>query len=66
MRYAGCRVPARILGGTADFVVNNATQGRVAAALMPQATFQWIDNMGHMLHHFAQDAIVEAALSLDT
>lgn len=65
-RYAGCRVPARILGGTADIVVNNATQGRIAAALMPQATFHWMANMGHMLHHFVQDAIVEAVLSLDT
>ncbi len=65
-RYAGCRVPARLLGGTADIVVNNATQGCIAAALMPEATFVWIGNMGHMLHHFAQDAIVEAVLSLES
>ncbi len=62
--YAGCRVPTRILGGTADIVVNNAMQGRLAAALMPDATFTWIDGIGHMLHHFAQGEIVEAVRSL--
>ena len=64
-RYVGCRVPTRILGGTADIVVNNATQGNIAAALMPEATFTWLGSMGHMLHHFAQDAIIEAVRSLD-
>lgn len=63
MRYAGCHVPTRILGGTADIVVNNATQGAIAAALIPEATFTWQVGMGHMLHHFAQDAIIEAVRS---
>ena len=60
-RYGSCRVPARILGGTADIVVNNALQGQVAAALMPEGSFRWIVGVGHMSHHFEQAAIVEAA-----
>lgn len=63
-QFAACRVPTRFLGGTADIVVNNAMQGRIAATLMPEASFAWITGAGHMLHHFAQAEILEAALSL--
>ncbi len=64
-QFTACRVPTRFLGGTADIVVNNAMQGRIAAALMPEASFAWMAGAGHMLHHFAQAEILEAALSLD-
>lgn len=64
LHYASCQVPARFLGGTADLVVNNAIQGQLAAAMMPAATFTWVAGIGHMLHHFAQDRIVEAVRSL--
>ena len=63
MSLAGCRVPTRILGGTADIVVNNATQGRVAATLMPDASFTWLPGSGHMLHHHAGDLIRDAAVA---
>lgn len=56
--YPTCRVPVRILGGTADIVVNNALHGAVASALMPGARFAWLRGTGHMLHHFHQDRIV--------
>lgn len=56
--YVTCRVPVRILGGTADIVVNNALHGATAAALMPGARFQWLQGIGHMLHHFCQDRVV--------
>ena len=58
--YATCRVPVRILGGTADLVVNNAFHGRSAAALMPLARFDWVQGAGHMLHHVRPDAVVAA------
>ena len=64
MAYSSCRVPARFLGGTVDTVVNNATQGLVAARLMPDASFDWLHGMGHMLHHFLPDKVVTAALTL--
>ena len=64
MAYPSCQVPARFLGGTTDAVVNNAGQGNVAARLMPNATFEWLHGMGHMLHHFQQDRIATAALTL--
>ena len=63
-RFHSCQVPTRFLGGTADIVVNNAVQGRIASTLMPEATFAWINGAGHMLHHFARAEILEAALSL--
>ena len=63
MALAGCRVPTRILGGTADLVVNNAAQGRVAAALIPGASFTWMPGLGHMLHHLGGGTIRDAALA---
>lgn len=56
--YPTCRVPVRILGGTADIVVNNALHGFMAAALMPDARFAWLQGTGHMLHHFHPDRVV--------
>ena len=63
-QFHACQVPTRFLGGTADIVVNNAVQGRIVATLMPEASFAWVTGSGHMLHHFAQASIVEAAVSL--
>jgi len=62
--YPTCRVPTHFLCGTADVVVNNAAQARPTAALMPEATFSWLPGLGHMIHHFAVDEIVEAAVAL--
>lgn len=62
MSLAGCRVPTRILGGSADLVVNNAAQGQVAAMMMPNARFTWQPGLGHMLHHIAAGTIRDAAL----
>ena len=64
MAYPSCKVPARFLAGTADTVVNNATQGLIAASLMPNAAFKWFNGMGHMLHHSRADDVVTATLSL--
>ena len=57
MAYGTCTVPVRILGGTADLVVNNALHGGLAARMMPGAGFDWVPGAGHMLHHFHQDIV---------
>jgi pimeloyl-ACP methyl ester carboxylesterase len=62
--YATCRVPVRILGGSADLVVNNALHGAGAAALIPGARFDWLPGTGHMLHHFHQERVAAAVEAL--
>lgn len=64
LAYGACPVPVRILGGTADLVINNALHGFLAAQMMPDAHFTWLPGAGHMLHHFAQEKVVEAVHSL--
>lgn len=59
--YRACRAPTRILGGSADLVVNNRLHGALVSAIMPAAHFTLLAGMGHMLHHFAP-AAVEAAI----
>ena len=58
--YGRCRVPVAILGGTHDIVVNNATNGLLAAAAIPGGIFRWVPGTGHMIHHFHQDLVGEA------
>ncbi|KQP10800.1 alpha/beta hydrolase [Methylobacterium sp. Leaf99] len=62
--YRTCAVPVRILGGTADLVVNNALQGALAALAMPGGRFDWVPGAGHMLHHFRQDLVSAAVADL--
>ena len=64
LAYPSCRVPVRVLGGTGDLVVNNALQGFLAAQMMPGARFEWVPGVGHMLHHFEQDAVIKATSGL--
>ena len=61
---AARQVPVRFLGGTADLVINNALNGQLAASLLPEARFTWFAGLGHMLHHFAVDEVVAAALEV--
>ncbi len=58
--YRTCRTPVRILGGDADLVINNAPHGAALAQILPHGGFESLAGMGHMLHHFAQDDVVEA------
>jgi pimeloyl-ACP methyl ester carboxylesterase len=62
--YASCTVPTRILGGTADLVVNNAVNGCRAAMLLPAGTFHWLPGVGHMLHHAEPGAVIAAVRGL--
>ncbi|MHC1999389.1 alpha/beta fold hydrolase [Methylobacterium sp. CM6241] len=63
--YATCRVPVAILCGSADIVTNPLVHGRQAARLIPGATFRWLHGLGHMLHHFEVDAVMDAALDIE-
>jgi pimeloyl-ACP methyl ester carboxylesterase len=58
-RYAFCDVPTMVLTGDRDCVVNPA-HGRLLAALLPNGSHQSLHGIGHMLHHFAKPAVVEA------
>jgi pimeloyl-ACP methyl ester carboxylesterase len=49
--YPTCRVPIRVLGGSADIVVNHAMQGRLLSRIMPDCTFELVHGVGHMLQH---------------
>ncbi|HEY8572233.1 alpha/beta hydrolase [Phenylobacterium sp.] len=64
MMYGACSVPVRIFGGDRDLVVNNALHGRLAASLIPDGHYASLPGLGHMLHHFAQEPIVEAVRGL--
>lgn len=52
-----CPTPVRILGGDRDAVVHNGSNGRMLAAIMPNAEFIDLPGMGHMAHHFAGERI---------
>jgi pimeloyl-ACP methyl ester carboxylesterase len=62
--YPACGVPVRILGGSADIVVNNAAHGRMLSLMLPDGRFEAIEGMGHMLHHFAQPRIAATVRDL--
>ena len=64
MAYPTCRTPVRILGGGADLVVNNTLHGAALARTLPMGRFELLPGVGHMLHHFAQDRVVEAVDAL--
>jgi pimeloyl-ACP methyl ester carboxylesterase len=55
-----CPVPIRIFGGDRDLVVHNGTNGRMLAAVMPNASFTDLPGLGHMIHHFAGETIAAA------
>lgn len=62
--YPSCRTPVHILAGTADPVVNNALHGGGAARWLRDGRFTWVEGFGHMLHHFATEQVVAAALDI--
>lgn len=58
-RYWTCRTPVEVLVGEADVVVNPRLHGETLAALLPDARLTRAPGLGHMLHHFAPNAVVD-------
>ena len=59
MTYPACRAPVRILAGDCDLVINNAVHGQSLSHVLPNASFKSLRGLGHMLHHFAIDDLVQ-------
>lgn len=60
-----CTVPVRILGGDRDLVVSNRLHGAILARLMPGADFEELPGLGHMVHHFAPQAVADAVAAIE-
>ena len=63
VRYWRCQAPIEVVVGDADKVVN-PLHAATLARLAPRARLTRLPGMGHMLHHFAPEAVAEAALRL--
>ena len=63
--YPSCRTPVRILGGDCDMVINNAVHGLALGRILPRGRFDFVQRMGHMLHHFAVDEVVAGIRALE-
>lgn len=57
-RYSTCRLPVRIVLGRRDLVAN-PWHGRNLSMLAPLGRLRELADLGHMLHHFAPDAVIE-------
>lgn len=62
--YATLDVPAIILAGTEDRIVSTSAQSVRLAEALPNAELRLFRGLGHMMHHFAPDAVVDAAARL--
>ncbi|HYF22587.1 MAG TPA: alpha/beta hydrolase [Caulobacteraceae bacterium] len=58
--HAAVTCPTRVLYGSADRVVDPNRHAVPLAARLPHASTRRLEGLGHMLHHFAPDAVVEA------
>ncbi|MEX0759533.1 MAG: alpha/beta hydrolase [Tistlia sp.] len=56
------RTPARIVAGEADLIVDPRRQALPLSRRLPAAGLTLVPGVGHMVHHYAQDA-VRAALT---
>lgn len=60
-RYGELRVPASLVTGAEDQVVEAEHQTLRLHRLLPASRLQLLPGLGHMAHHFAADAVVAAA-----
>jgi pimeloyl-ACP methyl ester carboxylesterase len=63
-RYRECRPPLSILAGLADWGAPPLAYAVRLALAVPHAQIQLLPGLGHMLHHFAIAAVVDAVESL--
>jgi pimeloyl-ACP methyl ester carboxylesterase len=64
MNARACTCPVRILAGDRDVVVANRRHGAWLASWLPDARYDELPGLGHMLHHFAPGRVAEAVRSL--
>lgn len=60
LAYASARVKLRVLQGDRDAVVSPLRHGRLMAMLWPDGEFTSLPGLGHMAHHFAPEAVLDA------
>lgn len=56
----GCRLPARVLAGDADLVINPYLHAMSLGAVLPGGSAILLRGVGHMLQHHAPDAVAQA------
>jgi pimeloyl-ACP methyl ester carboxylesterase len=59
-RYAGMQVPATLIAGTDDRIVNLKANSARLHSELPYSELITVPKAGHMAHYFAQDQIVRA------
>ena len=67
VNVAGCRscaAPVHVLAGHRDLVVNPTVHATGLGRRLPRARLTLLPGLGHMIHHFAQPAIVRALTEL--
>lgn len=58
--YGGYPLPVEIVVGSEDRVLDHARQGERLARDLPDARLARLEGLGHMVHHFAPDAVTAA------
>jgi pimeloyl-ACP methyl ester carboxylesterase len=64
LNYARCRAPVHVLSGDRDLVVNPGLHAAGLARQLPHSRHTKLRGLGHMVHHFAQPAVVDAVRDL--
>lgn len=59
-RYARLSVPAVVVGGKGDLIVNTAWQAQALHRRLPGSRLHVIPGVGHMVHHIAPEAVLDA------
>jgi pimeloyl-ACP methyl ester carboxylesterase len=60
LRYPELHMPIEIIHGAADLSIPPSVHSDVFAKQMPAATYTLVPNVGHSVHHYAHDEILNA------
>ena len=64
-RLEGLTLPVTIVAGTGDKLVDIEDQSRRLSEALPQSRYVPVAGAGHMVHHTAPDAVIEAILTTE-
>jgi pimeloyl-ACP methyl ester carboxylesterase len=62
--YGAIAAPVTIMTGDLDYVVSQQIHAEAIAAVLPRGRLIVLPGVGHMIHHVAADAVVEAIAGL--